>query len=156
MIKIIITGGDNCYCCRCGGICDRAVMEIDTEKKTLRYIDGHGLCLGKYCWSKYVCDDGTILERHDVWSRHGVRVRVRAYRDGVELPCVVKHSKWGKDGEYGSYGSSFWSKYNEKINGWELKDWKSKDCERDYWEQDWEHRESEPYVKATGWILEKD
>lgn len=97
MKKIYITGGDNCYCCECGGLCDRVVMEIDTERKTLKYIDGHGLCLGKYCWRHFVCEDGTELERDYTG-------KVRAYRNGVELPCVVKNSKWGKDGEFGSWG----------------------------------------------------
>jgi len=63
MKKIYITGGDNCYCCECGGLCDRTVMEIDTERKTLKYIDGRGLCLGKYCWRHYTCEDGTELVR---------------------------------------------------------------------------------------------
>ena len=100
MKKIIITGGDNGYCGRCGGLCDRLVMECDTDKKTLRYIDGAGLCLGKFCWHEHICSDGTKLVRDDVWrARGGVRVRVRAYRDGVEIPCVVKNRKWGKDGD---------------------------------------------------------
>lgn len=97
MKKIYITGGDNCYCCECGGLCDRTVMEIDTERKTLKYIDGRGLCLGKHCWRHYTCEDGTELEREYTG-------KVRAYRNGVEIPCVVKNNKWGKDGEFGNWG----------------------------------------------------
>lgn len=102
MKKIIITGGDNCYCCHCGGVADRLVMELDTDAKTLRYIDMSGFCLGKYCWRTGVLADGTELFK-------GYDNKVRAFRNGEEIPVSVRHSKWGKDGEYGSYGSSFWT-----------------------------------------------
>ena len=85
--KIIIDGGDNGYCCRCGGLGDRGVLEEDAVAKTLKYIDGHGLCLGKYCWHNYTCADGTELKK--LWTG-----RPSAYRDGVELPCVVRNNIW--------------------------------------------------------------
>lgn len=116
MKKIVITGGDNGYCCACGGLCDRVVMEEDTKAKTLKYIDGHGLCLGRYCWGAYRCDDGTELTK---W-----RAKVRAWRgdgganiEGNEIECVVRGNKWGKDGEYGTRGSSFGATREEWASG---------------------------------------
>lgn len=100
MKKIVIDGGDNCYCCACGGLCDRCVLEEDTTAKTLKYIDGKGLCLGKYCFWVHICEDGTELRRD--WNG-----KVHAYRDGEELPCVVRNNKWGKDGEFGTRGTSY-------------------------------------------------
>lgn len=156
--KIIIDGGDNCYCCRCGGVADRSVLEEDTVAKTLRYIDGRGICLGKYCWHDYTCDDGTELKK--LWTG-----RPRAYRDGVELPCVVRNNKWGKDGEYGTRGTSICASTEEWKSGRvALMDWKSADAEKEYWAQydapnykelkesgKWRHMRE--FMRATGWTL---
>lgn len=136
MKKIVITGGDNGYCCRCGGLCDRVVMEEDTDAKTLKYIDGRGLCLGCYCWRAYTCEDGTELVRELRYTRSGVRAKVRAYRNGEELPCVVRNNKWGKDGEFGARGCA-WRKREEGANYWVLID-----------RADWDEQK-----KETGWKL---
>lgn len=144
--KIIITGGDNCYCCRCGGVADRCVMEEDIVAKTLRYIDGHGLCLGKYCWHSYTCDDGTELKK--LWS-----ARPSAYRD-VELPCAVRNNKWGKDGEYGTRGSSFWATSDEWKSGRvELRRWKGGADLFDEWYEDKSENKRDKYTEKTGWVL---
>lgn len=143
MKKIIIDGGDNCYCCACGGVCDRRVLEEDTDAKTLKYIDGRGLCLGKYCMRVYVCDDGTELRRD--WNN-----KIRAYRDGVELPCVVRNQKWGKDGEYGkTRGMSLGASASEFESGVvALYYWTSDDAEKEYWAQ--YDRENYQRLKETG------
>lgn len=110
MIKIIIDGGDNGYCCNCGGLCDRHVLEEDTSAKTLKYIDGKGMCLGKHCMFAHVCDDGTEL-RHD-WNG-----KLHAYRNGEELPCVVRGNKWGKDCEFGTRGTTYGASVEEYESG---------------------------------------
>lgn len=110
MKKIIIDGGDNGYCCRCGGLCDRCILEEDTDAKTLKYIDGKGICLGKHCLRWHICEDGTELRRD--WNG-----KVRAYRNGEELPCVVRNNKWGKDGEFGTRGTSFGASREDYESG---------------------------------------
>lgn len=143
MIKIVITGGDNCYCCECGGICDRLVMEEDTTAKTLRYIDGKGVCMGKYCWCAHECDDGTELRRD--WNG-----KTHAYRNGEELPCVVRNNKWGKDGDYRTRGTSICTSTEEWKSGRvALMDWKSADAEREYWAQ-YDRADYNEY-RANGW-----
>lgn len=147
MIKIVITGGDNCYCCECGGVCDRLIMEEDTTAKTLRYIDGKGVCLGKYCWCGHECDDGTELTK---W-RDGVRAwRGGANIAGNEVKCVVRNNKWGKDGEYGTRGTSICASTEEWKSGRvALMDWKSADAEREYWAQ-YDRADYNEY-RANGW-----
>ena len=157
MKKIIITGGDNSYCCYCGGVGDRAVMEEDTDAKTLKYIHGGELCLGKYCWREMTLEDGTELRRD--WGTG----KVRAYRNGVELPCVVRNQKWGKDGEFGKRGNA-WAKRKDGEDYWRLIDWKDDESERAYWAQydraDYQEykasgkwRAESEFCKETGWKL---
>lgn len=155
MKKIIITGGDNCYCCDCGGRCDRLVMEEDSEKKTLKYIDYKELCLGRYCWCTHFCNDGTYLKQ---W--HG---KVTAFREDEELPCVVRNNKWGKDGEFGTRGSTFFATaeeveaYRERGEALPLRDWKSDEAEEEYYEkrEAGEDVNRNDYAVATGWSLIK-
>lgn len=160
MKKIIITGGDNGYCCYCGGVCDRVVMEEDTDAKTLKYIDTEGLCLGKFCWHETTLKDGTELRRD--WGTG----KVRAYRNGVEIPCVVRNQKWGKDGEYGkARGMSLGASAEEFESGVvALYYWASDESERAYWAQyDRENyqrlketgawRDMREFMTATGWKL---
>lgn len=155
MVKIIITGGDNCFCCACGGVCDRLVMEEDTKAKTLKYIDGRGLCLGQYCTRCYTCEDGTELRRDgSKW---------RAYRNGEELPCAVRGSKWGKDCEYRGRGVATCASTEEWKSGRvALLDWKSAEEEREYWaqyenynelQQSGKWRGMEEFMRPTGWTL---
>lgn len=146
MKKIIITGGDNGFCCRCGGLCDRAVMEADTEHRELKYIDTQGVCLGKYCWRRYMCEDGTELVRD--WNG-----KIHAYRNGVELPCVVKHNKWGKDGEFGNLGSSFWCDRSEyEAKRCHLRRMKRGLNFDDYLDDSGENKRDR-YTEETGWAL---
>lgn len=148
MRKIVLTGGDNCYCVQCGQICDRLVMEIDEENKVLRYIDDGEFCLGKWCWRDHVCEDGTILCNR--WGEH------YALRNGVKMPFVAKKNKWGKDGEFGIYGFIHGSKTDK---GYELVRFK-KGLEEVYW-QDYENslkdktpmKPDDYYYEPTGWVL---
>ena len=116
--KIIIDGGDNCYCCACGGLCDRAILEEDCAERTLKYIDSRGVCLGKHCRKFYRCDDGTELERDcsGKWD---------AWRDGQHLNVVVRGAKWGKDCEYGTRGVALYATKEE----WESGRVALRDCE---------------------------
>lgn len=152
MKKIVITGGDNCYCCECGGRCDRLVMEEDSEEKTLKYIDHREHCLGRYCWSVRSCNDGTELRQ---WCG-----KVRAFRNGVELPCAVRNNKWGKDGDYGTRGSTFFATAEEleayrKGEALPLKSWRSDEAEEDYYKklEAGERVKRSDYAVATGWSL---
>ena len=108
MRKVYITGGDNCYCCECGGVCDRLAILVDTEKKTLEYLPCPEMCRGKWCWFRqgyrhYMRGNrwaGWYIERRGS-DRHPLYI----FTDGAtELPVVVKKNKWGKDGEYGNWG----------------------------------------------------
>lgn len=46
--RYVITGGDNGYCARCGGLGDRMLLRIDDKAKTYKAYYFAPSCLGKY------------------------------------------------------------------------------------------------------------
>lgn len=137
MTRYVMTGGDNGYCCQCGGLCDRVILAIDDEKKTYSGIDGgNGFCLGKYCWRATPCGDFLLKRYKKVKVYGGVATDeiecyggdrlylVKLDADGNEIEkhkVVVKGQKWGKDGEYKTWrgGKIVWDKVqNYKFLGW--------------------------------------
>lgn len=119
-MRFVITGGDNCYCGRCGGACDRVLLEIDDEKKTYKGVAE--LCLGKWCWRELPIGNGWVLKRFEKcgegefesWGGNLHRL-VHIDKDGRETDrrkVVVKNNKWGKDCEFKTYrnGKMVWDK----------------------------------------------
>ena len=108
--RYVITGGDNGYCCRCGGLCDRALLKINDEDKTYQayyFFDG---CLGKWCWLEQKFSDGMTLVRGKKWQGDFAKMwggniykmwRIENGEVLEEYPVVVKNNKYGKDGEFG-------------------------------------------------------
>lgn len=104
-MRYILTGGDNGYCAKCGGLCDRALLEVNDQEKTYRYIDGYGVCLGKHCWhgffeQHYVYGNGYQLSRTINGQGTGYGNYKVILPDGTEHPLTIKHNKYGKDGEF--------------------------------------------------------
>lgn len=152
--KIYITGGDNCYCGACGGVCDRLVMLVDKGTKTLRYLPivGGETCLGKYCTHD--------IQLKDEWSDWVItRVTFGGNKwqainrvTGDIIPVVVKNQKWGKDGEYGSFGSSF---FGERVGDEVILRDLRKGVSFDEWlndDSDFKTKQDK-YTKETGWKL---
>lgn len=125
MKKIVIDGGDNGYCCACGGLGDRCILEEDTSAKTLKYIDGRGVCLGARCWHDIECADGTRIVGERSYTRHGLRLKLHAERNGEVLPCAVRNNKWGKDGEYGTRGTSYGASRDAESGRVALRDYET-------------------------------
>lgn len=109
MKRYCLTGGDNGYCCRCGGLCDRSILEIDDDERTIRGIEADGICLGKWCWHSIPVGEGWFLKRYEKCSAgefetYGGNKLYLVYIDeqGNETErrkVVVKGQKWGKDDE---------------------------------------------------------
>lgn len=109
--RYVITGGDNGYCCRCGGLCDRALLRIDDEAKTYKQYYFFEGCLGKHCWRTQELYGGAVLTRGVLVDGHKIVYNFlqpsknKIYivqTNGTELeyiPVVVKGNKYGKDGE---------------------------------------------------------
>ena len=108
--RFVITGGDNGYCVKCGGLCDRALLRVDDEAKTYKqYYFFHG-CLGKWCWLEQKFCDGWMLVRGKNWQGEFTKMWAGNmfrmwHMDGnnvvEEVPVTVKGNKYGKDGEFG-------------------------------------------------------
>ncbi len=148
MLKFYITGGDNCYCPRCGGLCDRYVLCVDTEAKTLECVS-NGFCLGKRC-GDWHCLTGSLegwsLHREFAVSKagHSVERWMVVDKDGQEVAkAVVKGNKWGKDGEFGEYGTLFLS-----TDG-KLHKWASKEAYAKFWSG--EIMSQEEMFVESGW-----
>lgn len=137
MKRYCLTGGDNCCCGRCGGLCDRSILEIDDDEKTIKGIDGWEICLGKWCWHSIPLGDGWFLKRYgkrkvygglatDEVETYGGNKLYLVYIDeqGNETErrkVVVKGQKWGKDGEFKTWrnGKIVWDKIQSyKFIGW--------------------------------------
>lgn len=132
MKRYVLTGGDNGYCCQCGGLCDRCVLEIDDDKKTFRGVGTtDGVCLGKWCWRSIPFGGGWFLKRYEKmecgeFESYGGNRYYLVYIDeqGNEKErrkVVVKGQKWGKDGEFKTWrgGKMVWDKIqNYKFEGW--------------------------------------
>ena len=130
-MRYVITGGDNGYCCKCGGLCDRALLEIDDEHKTYRGINGCDICLGKWCWRILPVGNGWFLKKYakfkgeevESWGGNIIKL-VYIDDNGDELASekvVVKNNKWGKDGEFKTWrnGKIVWDKIQQyKFLGW--------------------------------------
>lgn len=108
--RFVITGGDNGYCVKCGGLCDRALLKIDDEAKTYKIYYFFNGCLGKWCWHEQRFCDGWMLVRGRKWQGEFTKMwtgnMFRMWRmdgDNVveEVPVTVKGNKYGKDGEFG-------------------------------------------------------
>lgn len=131
IMRYIITGGDNGYCCRCGGLCDRVILEIDDKKKTYKVLDeGNGVCLGKWCWHSLPIGNGWFLKRYEKccgkeFETYGGKLYRLVYIDenGNETErrkVAIKNQKWGKDGEFSEWknGKIVWDKIqNYKYDG---------------------------------------
>lgn len=123
--RYIMTGGDNGYCCECGGLCDRVILEVDDKAKAYKVLDcGEGFCLGKYCWIEKKLNNGMhivhgyAMENEKgkrflpVLGRRGKRKSLRlmteeeymAWREDpadTGIKVTIKGNKYGKDGEFG-------------------------------------------------------
>lgn len=108
--RFVITGGDNGYCAKCGGLADRALLRIDDEAKTYKIYYFFNGCLGKWCWHEQRFCDGWMLVRGRKWQGEFTKMwagnMFRMWRmdgDNVveEVPVTVKGNKYGKDGEFG-------------------------------------------------------
>lgn len=120
-MRYCITGGDNGYCARCGGLCDRYLLEIDDKKKTYRGIEGADICLGKWCWQTLCLGDWQLVRGEnnygDFYKMYGGKVYrlQRVGADGTILETrkvSVKNNKYGKDGEFGDRLDHY------KFEGW--------------------------------------
>lgn len=109
-MRYIITGGDNGYCGRCGGLCDRALLQVDDERQTYKAYYFFEGCLGKWCWLEQKFDDGLTLVRGKKWQGDFTKMwggniyKMWRIKDGQvleEYPVIVKNNKYGKDGEFG-------------------------------------------------------
>ena len=109
-MRYIITGGDNGYCGRCGGLGDRALLQVDDKKHTYKAYYFFEGCLGKWCWLEQKFDDGLTLVRGKKWQGDFTKMwggniyKMWRIKDGQvveEYPVVVKNNKYGKDGEFG-------------------------------------------------------
>lgn len=109
-MRYIITGGDNGYCSRCGGLGDRALLQVDDEKQTYKAYYFFKGCLGKWCWLEQKFDDGLTLVRGKKWQGDFTKMwggniyKMWRIEDGKvveEYPVIVKNNKYGKDGEFG-------------------------------------------------------
>ena len=123
IMRYIITGGDNGYCCRCGGLCDRVILEVDDDKKTYKVVDeGEGVCLGRWCWHARPCGGGWFLKRYSTFNGAEFECYggqkyylVHVDENGNETEkrkVIVKNQKWGKDGEFKLWrnGKIVWDK----------------------------------------------
>lgn len=119
MKKIYITGGDNCYCGECGGLCDRHIMLVDTVEKTIEYLPmvfGE-TCLGQFCTSRILLADewaDWVIERITFGGKKWIAKNTQT---GETMPVIVKNSKWGKDGEYGTIGCT-WGGEKTETDGY--------------------------------------
>lgn len=115
-IRYIITGGDNGYCARCGGLGDRVLLRVDDEDRSYKMFYRAPSCLGKHCWREQELYGGRAIVRGKlVKDEQGERIvyqwldpsKNKIYivqTNGTELeyiPVVVKNNKYGKDGEFG-------------------------------------------------------
>jgi hypothetical protein len=111
--RYVITGGDNGYCAKCGGLCDRSLLRIDDKNKTYKQYYFFEGCLGKYCWRQQELYGGAMLVRGMLIDGHKISWNMSnnsknkvwlVQTNGTELeyiPVVVKGNKYGKDGEFG-------------------------------------------------------
>lgn len=115
-MRYILTGGDNGYCARCGGLGDRALLVVDDKKREYRAFYRAPSCLGRHCWRERELYGGRVIARGVlVNDERGERLvynflnpqKNKIYIvsvDGERMcfdPVVVKHNKYGKDGEFG-------------------------------------------------------
>lgn len=108
--RYIITGGDNGYCGKCGGLGDRILLRVDDTNKTYKAYYFAPSCLGKWCWLEQKLADGMTLVRGNKWQGEftkmwgGNTYKMWRIKDGQvveEYPVIVKNNKYGKDGEFG-------------------------------------------------------
>lgn len=109
-IRYIITGGDNGYCGKCGGLGDRMLLKVNDTKKTYQAYYFFEGCLGGWCWVEQHFDDGMTLVRGKKWQGDFTKMwrgniykmwRIENGEVMEEYPVVVKGNKYGKDGEFG-------------------------------------------------------
>ena len=152
MKKIYIAGGDNCCCAICGGLCDRFVVAVDTTKKTLSLACEHEFCLGGTCWmDRSMCGEyeGWTLKRESNFGKAGWWYKYYAENEetGEKIPVTVKDKKWGKDGEYGSFGFSYGGKDGALMR------WKSKEAHDQYYETLGVGVKLEECLEPTGYVV---
>jgi len=109
-IRYIITGGDNGYCAKCGGLDDRMLLKVNDTKKTYQAYCFFEGCLGGWCWLEQHFYDGMTLVRGKKWQGEFTKMwcgniykmwRIENEKVVEEYPVVVKGNKYGKDGEFG-------------------------------------------------------
>lgn len=173
MKKIIIDGGDNGYCAYSNSLCDRNAILVDTTEKTLRYVGG-GICLCQHCFYPKSLN----IDKEKAWylfrdviahfnSRGRMSHRYKYYAECVgkdlhspkneRMKVEVKSNKWGKDCEFGIYGSTYGATYKidpHSTTEIELVRFR-KDREQEYW-NDSDSRAEKPkayWFEKTGWKL---
>ena len=178
MKKIIIDGGDNGYCARSNSLADRCVLVLDTKEKTIRYANASGICLCKHCFYPKELDLGDgrswYLFRDEIIhfnSRGRMSHRYKYYAEDItdtklsnfehnpekQIPVTVKGNKWGKDCEFGVYGSAYGADTTRDIYGSKVIELVRfrKDREKEYW-GNYDARSEKPndyWFEKTGWKL---
>ena len=108
--RYVITGGDNGYCAKCGGLGDRSLLRIDDKNKTYKQYYFFEGCLGKWCWLEQKFSDGMTLVRGKKWQGEFTKMwagniykmwRIENGKVVEEYSVAVKGNKYGKDGEFG-------------------------------------------------------
>lgn len=111
-IRYIMTGGDNGYCAKCGGLGDRVLLRVDDEHKSYKMFYRAPSCLGKNCWREEELYGGRVIARGILkdgklvycWIEPQKNKIYIVQTNGTELeyiPVTVKNNKYGKDGEFG-------------------------------------------------------
>lgn len=167
MIKFIITGGDNGYCGYSNSIADRELMVVNTAKKTLQYVSFPSICLCQKCFYPKCSNSGKYagfyLFRYRKSARGGTYTYTFESTSGklcdlhdpehnTIYPVEVKGNKWGKDGEYGSYGMVYGATYETDADSIDLVRFK-KDKETEYWADSDNRKPNDYYFEPTGWKL---
>lgn len=110
--RYIITGGDNGYCAKCGGLCDRALLRIDDDCKVYKQYYRAPSCLGKHCWKRQELYGGVVIARGVVENgkllynllqpeKNKIYIIENNGDETVFVKVTVKNNKYGKDGEFG-------------------------------------------------------
>lgn len=150
-MRYILTGGDNGYCARCGGLGDRSLIVVDDARKAYRYFYRAPSCLGQHCWRKQELCGGRVIARGVlVNDERGERLvynflepkKNKIYIvsvDGERMhfePVVVKHNKYGKDGEFGDkldgYTCEGYVEPDELIKQWQAE---TREAQREFYKR---------------------
>ena len=87
--RYVITGGDNGYCAKCGGLGDRSLLRIDDEHKTYKQYYFFEGCLGKFCWLEQKFADGMTLVRGKKWQGDFAKM----WGGNIYKMCVLRTAK---------------------------------------------------------------